>query len=205
MSKIMNEEHHIKAKPLVLTLCLLVIQLGLIIGIFYYFNEDFKYFGIASILLSFGLIIYIINRPIPPAYQISWIVCIAIMPVFGGLLYLFLHIIPGTDRLNARLETQIEKTKPYLLTPPKEIITREADKVFHGLGHYLHHRCHFPITTGNATTYYSGGESAFEDLKNDLREAKNFIFMEYFIVSPGRMWDEVFEILKEKADRKSVV
>ena len=33
----------------------------------------------------------------------------------------------------------------------------------------------------------------------DLKQAEKFIFMEYFIVDKGIMWDSILEILKEKA------
>lgn len=40
----------------------------------------------------------------------------------------------------------------------------------------------------------------FVDMLDELRAAKHFIFVEYFIVSEGEMWEEVLKILKQKAD-----
>ena len=34
--------------------------------------------------------------------------------------------------------------------------------------------------------------------KRELRAARHFIFMEYFIVERGYMWDSILEILEEK-------
>ena len=36
-------------------------------------------------------------------------------------------------------------------------------------------------------------------LLEELRKAERYIFMEYFIVEKGEMWDSILEILKEKA------
>ena len=35
----------------------------------------------------------------------------------------------------------------------------------------------------------------------ELKKAKEFIFFEYFIIKPGKMWDSILEILKEKASK----
>ena len=36
-------------------------------------------------------------------------------------------------------------------------------------------------------------------LLEELKKAERYIFMEYFIVEKGEMWDSILEILKEKA------
>ena len=38
----------------------------------------------------------------------------------------------------------------------------------------------------------------FEEMIEDLKKAKYYIFMEFFIVEEGYMWGSVLEILKEK-------
>ena len=39
----------------------------------------------------------------------------------------------------------------------------------------------------------------YADLLPELEKAEKFIFLEYFIIRPGEMWDGVLEILKRKA------
>ncbi|WP_406543426.1 phospholipase D-like domain-containing protein [Clostridium ljungdahlii] len=48
--------------------------------------------------------------------------------------------------------------------------------------------------------YFSSGEDMYKKLLEELKNAKKFIFLEYFIISKSKMWDEIFEILKEKAN-----
>ena len=38
----------------------------------------------------------------------------------------------------------------------------------------------------------------FEQLMEELKAAKHFIFMEYFIVEKGYMWGSILQILREK-------
>ena len=35
-------------------------------------------------------------------------------------------------------------------------------------------------------------------MKNELRKAKHYIFLEYFIIQEGIMWNAILEILQEK-------
>ena len=43
------------------------------------------------------------------------------------------------------------------------------------------------------------GEDKFKAMVLELKKARKFIFMEYFIVEKGYMWGTLLEILKEKA------
>lgn len=49
------------------------------------------------------------------------------------------------------------------------------------------------------TKYYSCGELFFTDLLNEIRNASEYIYLEYFIISEGIMWDSLQKILTEKA------
>ena len=42
------------------------------------------------------------------------------------------------------------------------------------------------------------GDDVWSDFLEDLKSAKKYIFLEYFIINPGEMWDTILEVLKEK-------
>ena len=69
-----------------------------------------------------------------------------------------------------------------------------------GLMNYLQTSGPYPVYYQAEVEYYNDGEKGFEAIKIALRKAKSYIFMEYFVVSPGRLLDELIEILKERAD-----
>jgi cardiolipin synthase len=48
-------------------------------------------------------------------------------------------------------------------------------------------------------TYYSIGEDFYPPLLEALGQAEKFIFMEYFIIQEGQMWDSIHDILRRKA------
>ena len=66
------------------------------------------------------------------------------------------------------------------------------------LAHYMSQQAGYPIKRNTSIKYFPVGEDKFEQLKTELWQAKKFIFMEYFIVEQGIMWDSILEILEEK-------
>ena len=57
----------------------------------------------------------------------------------------------------------------------------------------------FPVTKNNNINYYKLGEIAYPEMLKELKNAKKFIFLEYFIIKNGTMWSEILKILEEKA------
>ncbi|MCQ4987378.1 cardiolipin synthase, partial [Anaerostipes caccae] len=58
----------------------------------------------------------------------------------------------------------------------------------------------YPIYQNSSAKYYPSGEAMFEEMIEDLKKAKYYIFMEFFIVEEGYMWNTILEILKERVD-----
>ena len=55
------------------------------------------------------------------------------------------------------------------------------------------------VYDGTASRYFPIGEEMFESMLADLRAAEKFIFLEFYIIDEGLMWDSVLEILVEKS------
>lgn len=56
-----------------------------------------------------------------------------------------------------------------------------------------------PVWTNTETKYFRIGEEMFDSMCKELRRAQKFIFLEYFIIEEGVMWDTILDILREKA------
>lgn len=63
----------------------------------------------------------------------------------------------------------------------------------------------FPIYNNTYATYFGSGEKVLEAMIEDLKQAKKFIFMEYFIVSDGKIWRDILEILTQKIKEGVIV
>lgn len=64
---------------------------------------------------------------------------------------------------------------------------------------YLDKFAGFPVYENTKTKYLSPGEAFHTVLLSELEKAQSYIFIEFFIIEEGVMWDSVLEILKRKA------
>ena len=152
-----------------------------------------------SLLLSAITVIIVINRPGSPEFKLAWMVPMTIFPVFGVLLYLFVELQVGVRIMNTRLIQVGKEMKPYLMQDAKtqEKLENE-DKQMANLAYYVSDKGGFPVFDNSKVEYFPLGEDKFKALVEELEKAQKFIFMEYFIVAEGRMWNTILEILKRK-------
>ncbi|MBQ4340144.1 MAG: cardiolipin synthase [Firmicutes bacterium] len=190
---------------------LVVIQFAFIIaGVF--FLSDSIYLNTSLMVISILVVIYIINKPANPSYKLAWIIPILIFPVFGGLFYLIF----GGRRVGKHLKTQaikIDKETINLLKQDPDIMKelKSSNPSAYSQASYLvtpHKGVGidesspsqiYPIYKNTETEYLSPGETFYERLIAELSQAKHFIYMEYFIIEEGFMWDTILNILTKKA------
>lgn len=151
----------------------------------------FSFAGIIAILFC----AHVANLDMNPNMKMSWITVIMALPVFGMMFYLFVSIQPSAKRINKRMNYLLEETKPYL--KQKTILEENSDLT--GLARYMNEYAGFPIYNNSDVKYFSSGEEKFAELIEQLKKAEKYIFLEYFIIDEGKMWDTILEILKEKA------
>ena len=98
-----------------------------------------------------------------------------------------------------KLKYQRSITKKYLVQDNNIISNiKKVDKHFYNLCNYIKNTCDYPVYTDTDIKYFKDGESKFDDLLIELKKAKEYIFLEYFIIDKGYVWNTVLEILKEK-------
>ncbi len=151
-------------------------------------------------ILSVLILIYLVNNRQNNSFKLMWIVIIVATPLIGVPFYVFTRIQPGRRILDGKLETLQEDQHDYLLPDNsiiKEMMNEENREL--GLFKYLFERAHFPMYKDCGIKYFPLGENKYEELLKQLRRAKKFIFIEYFIIEKGLMWDSILEILQQKA------
>lgn len=180
----------------------IAVQLAWLFFILFYLSDAYLPIAFFFNLVSLAAVIYIINRPGNPQVKMAWIVPVLVFPLFGGIIFLISGGKGPKRKLRRALDRSGEMLKPHrkgnLPPPSPDSPTPPADRYLEGQCHYLRSRG-FPVYGNTAADYYADCRGGWERLLEDLRSAERFIFMEYFIVRPGVMWDPVLEILKEKA------
>lgn len=162
--------------------------------------EFFNIFRNISPLISFVLVILIVNSHTNPVFKLAWIIPIMIFPVFGGLIYLFFTLQSSPRKINKRMQDIFKTTKPLL--EKNENVQKDIDDInpqMSNLSKYILDCGGYPPCENTDVKFFSSGEEKFESLLDELEKAEKFIFLEYFIINYGYMWDKILEILKRKA------
>lgn len=142
--------------------------------------------------------IYIIWRDYNPAYKIGWIILIAVFPILGGALYIMF----GNKRPSRSIKQKIdpvEDSHKFYLKQREDIKEICSDERIAATIEYISREGAYPAWTGTSSRYFKSGEDFFQAMLEDMKAAEHFIFIEYFIIKKGKLWDQIHEILREKA------
>ena len=179
---------------------LLLLQIGVIIYTLISSSLTSAIISRVLTLLSIVVCLYIVSRRDKGAYKLTWVFMILLFPVFGGLFYLMFRIQSAARRAskkNARVSAKTQKLLALSGTACQEACRIAPDHAPQ-IG-YLQKFAGFPIYAQTATKYLTPGEKKFECLLEELKKAEKYIFLEYFIIEHGKMWDTILEILVRKA------
>ncbi len=190
--------HLVFSRTGVVTL-LLLLQIGALVLLMLRFQEYAVHYYSLSAVLSACMVVYLLNSDTDPNAKITWLVVILLAPVAGVLLYLYVRNDVGHRALRARMR-QINKTALRLIPPTgteRELAKSRPEDT--GLARFLHEAGGFPVYDATGVNYYPLGEEFLPALLADLRQAREYIFLEYFIIDNGQMWDAIEEVLEQKA------
>lgn len=145
--------------------------------------------------------VYVLNTKTKAEFKLGWMVPMVFFPIFTVAIYFYLSNQYGARVVRNRFAKKCEETKQFL-AQDEETFTelQKQDPEISRYVTYMNNYAGFPIWKGTDVTYFPAGEIKFDVLKAELEKAKYYIFIEMFIVDRGSMWDEVFDILKRKAD-----
>ena len=179
---------------------MILIQLIVLVSSFFWLAEVYRVVYWIFTVLGLVLVLYLLNTDENPAYKIAWIIPLLLVPVLTAMLFLFFKAQIASQLFSKKHQKKIDDTKPLIKAPEslmEEIHENEPD--LYKISNYMYDFGHYSVYNNTKVTYFSIGEEKFEALKNELKKAEKFIFLEYFIIGEGKMWGEILEILKEKA------
>ncbi|NLC73615.1 MAG: cardiolipin synthase [Ruminococcaceae bacterium] len=178
----------------------ILLQVAVLIVSLVYMRDKYAIVQFFYYFLSLVIIIYILNKEGHSSYKTAWVITIALLPIFGTAMY----IVFGQSRLPQSRREELcgmqHHVNPSLLknaVPVSELSDISQDAFLQA--QYLVNNAYAPMYRGTETKYFETGEKLFEDILESLRKAEKFIYLEYFIIGLGSLWDEVLEILEEKA------
>ncbi len=178
----------------------ILFQLVLLFLAILVFTNNFLYFYLLMLLFSLGLIIAIVNDDSNPTFKIAWIIPMLILPIFGAPLYLIF----GRKKVSKRIIKMLSNTFQIQNSDNRcdDYLLEEIDALDTNISKQAKYICN--TTAGNIyvntkTKFLATGEIFYKHFLEELKKAKKFIFLEYFIIAKGEMWNTILGILKKKA------
>ena len=178
----------------------IILQFLWLVMVMYQFSYQFTYANLAIRTIAIIVVLVIVNRWTNPANKLSWTFIILLSPVLGLLLYMIFGRSSLTKKTQERMDSVNREVSACLYQTPeiKEQLEREDLSVYRQ-SRYINDWAGFPLYHNTSTKYYSCGEEMVPDMLADLEKAKHFIFLEYFIVDQGVMFDRIVEVLEQKS------
>lgn len=180
----------------------ILVQLLTFVVIILRFSDYFVIFDVISTSISILAVIYILNSRGDPAYKVAWIIPIMLLPIFGGLFYLMVGGTGLSGRMKKRMFHITDKMKEFL-SQNQETVTllQNESNVAFNQAKYIEKYTLCPVYHNSSTEFLSSGEEYFEQLVKELHAAEKYIFLEFFIIEEGVMWNTILDILKDKAKK----
>ena len=199
MIKFMKKHLNLLGHRVFLVPLLMIIQIVILFIMTFEFYNYFIIFYIICSLLSLLFVLHIVNSNANPGYKIAWIIPIMLFPIFG----LFLYLLFGGNQLNKRQKEKMKNIyyKQFKYKDNHNIVMNELR--YENLSAYNQVKYISDYSLSNVckhtkTTYLSNGKIYFDRLLSAIKMAKKYIFLEYFIIGQGKMWNTILEVLKQK-------
>ena len=187
------------SQRIVIVTFLIFLQVLWFVGLFLKFTSYSQYITAAFKILNILVVLYIMNRSDNPSVKLVWVIVILLFPLFGGLLYLTIGGKQPISYLRKKLEPMIEESERHLKIDPQiEEELKLTDGSTASQIYYLEHQSGFPAYKDSKVDYYPSGEECFRIMVEELKKAQKYIYLEYFIIEEGIMWNTILDILEEK-------
>ena len=187
------------ALRLVMVAVLLLAQIALVVGLSDLLKQRMALAYTVLQLLAGVVAMRIWSRPGATSYKMGWIILVLFVPVVGLILYLLWNGDRPSKRLSLKKPVPIEEplAQQELARTNLEKLRQTAPQ-WYPLAAYLSGKG-FDLYRNTALRYLPTGEAYLEDMLTTLDTAQRFIFLEYFIMAEGEIWDRLSDILCRKS------
>lgn len=159
------------------------------------------YIQIDLVINIVGLImlLIIINSDMIVEGKMAWVMLFLIFPLFAFVIYRMFVWYKAPKR-HRRFYVQVKKKVSDINKRSGKEISNLKDGLgkYHGQFEYIYRTSNLKTYQNSKVKYLNTGEAFYNELLESIQQAKSYVFMEYFIIERGQMWDRILNILKKK-------
>ena len=193
-------ERRISAATCILLCALTVLaQIATSFLLTYFLREKASFVYGCLVFIGAIVAIRVYIRPGSPSYKLAWMCLLLALPVTGMILFWVWGGTHQAKNLSLKKVPPIRQWESQQMESETNLARlRRKSPDWGRLAGYLQKRS-FLLYRNTQTHYIKSGEEFFEDLLEHLSRAETYIFMEYYILAEGRLWDRIFEVLRRRA------
>lgn len=185
---------------LIIVALLLILQIAIMLGGLILLSGRVTWVYIILNLISLIAVFVLAVKSGNPSLKLPWVIFILALPIAGGLIYLLWggsHTLP---HIRARMGTAEAHQQSFLqMNEAVADNLRASEPMYYRQSTYLANSSGFPVYGDTALEYHAPCDAGFERVLEELEMAQHYIFMEFFILAEGKMWNRIYAILKKKA------
>ncbi len=132
-----------------------------------------------------------------PSRVLLWGLAMVVLPVVGFVLYLFVgqtFYSKSKYQRKGLKDDEIDDVLPL----SKDLLEAEPDPDYKRTANAILNAGGLGFSNNNDVKLYTLGEDKFKDLYEDLRNAKKYIHLEYYIIRDDELGNELMDILTQK-------
>lgn len=177
----------------------IIIQVMWLVLVLWQFSFQFTYLNLFIRFVAILVVLVIVNKWTNPLNKLSWTFLILLSPIFGLIVYYLFGRAGLTKMTQERMSAVHFDMLPYVKADEKvKEKLQDTDASAYLQSKYINDWAGFPVYQNTTTKYYKCGEEMFPDMIEALQSAKHFIFLEYFIIEEGYMFQTIVDILEQK-------
>lgn len=178
----------------------IVAQVAWIIFAVFVIRNKYPVVNIVIQVLAVLAVLWLVSKDINPAYKLAWTILILAVPIVGAVIYFLFGKSRLARDLNEKLGEEYSRTAELLQEDEEDRDQlREKSLDADVQSRYIRDHAGFPVYQKTHTQYFRVGEELYTALLEELKKAEHYIFMEYFIINDGEMWQGILDVLEEKA------
>lgn len=184
-----------------ITSIIILLQVFWIVATLYEATAISPGFSIGLRMISVIIALYVIYKDYNPHNKLSWVFLILYLPIVGCPCYFLFGRSKMTKRSRERMSLIQDMVAPLRRSQADvENYLQETDDIAWKQSRFIRDIAKYPVYMENDTKYYSVGDDMFADMIHDIQNAESFIFVEFFIMKPGYMFDTLVAALEERAN-----
>ncbi len=179
-----------------LSAIIILAEIGLLLCLVIEMSAYSALFLVFMLFINLIVLVAIINADYNPEYRVTWIAVVLIVPVLGAVIYILFRRRKMSKREAKMADEVLSRIDKHRENPIELDELAHASHLAAGKAMaILNQDRTADVYRGTVARYYPMGDEMYRDMLSDIKEARKYVFLEYFIIDEGVMWDAIHAAL----------